>query len=55
MGGIRSAFGMAAALGIVVPATALMLSFRLDLPAGPTCVALLAAVVLGAFLAGARR
>jgi ABC-type Mn2+/Zn2+ transport system permease subunit len=45
MGSIRSVFGLAAALGILVPAIALALSFRFDLPAGPTCVALLAAIV----------
>lgn len=49
-GGIRSAFAIAASLGAVVPIVALMLSFRLDLPSGPTCVALLALVALTAFL-----
>jgi zinc transport system permease protein len=55
MASIRSVFAMAAALGIVVPAIALALSFRFDLPAGPTCVALLAAIVLSAFVAHRRR
>jgi ABC-type Mn2+/Zn2+ transport system permease subunit len=51
MGSIRSVFGLAAALGILVPAIALALSFRFDLPAGPTCVALLAAIVMSALVA----
>jgi zinc transport system permease protein len=50
MGGIRSTFVMAAAIGVSVPAIALMLSFSLDLPSGPTCVALLALTVLAAYL-----
>jgi ABC-type Mn2+/Zn2+ transport system permease subunit len=55
MGGIRSAFVMAAGIGITVPAIALMLSFHLDLPSGPACVALLALVVGAAFIVRARR
>jgi ABC-type Mn2+/Zn2+ transport system permease subunit len=50
-GGIRTAFVLAAALGVIVPAVALILSFYLDLPSGPACVALLALVALAAFLA----
>jgi ABC-type Mn2+/Zn2+ transport system permease subunit len=55
MGGIRSAFAMAAGIGVIVPALALMLSFQLDLPSGPACVALLALVVAGAMVARSRR
>jgi ABC-type Mn2+/Zn2+ transport system permease subunit len=55
MGGIRSTFVMAAAIGVSVPAIALMLSFSLDLPSGPTCVALLALIVLGAYLTNVAR
>jgi ABC-type Mn2+/Zn2+ transport system permease subunit len=50
-GGIRTAFVLAAALGVIVPTVALILSFYLDLPSGPACVALLALVALVAFLA----
>jgi ABC-type Mn2+/Zn2+ transport system permease subunit len=42
---IRSAFMVAAGLGITVPVLALALSFYLDLPAGPACVALLTVAV----------
>jgi ABC-type Mn2+/Zn2+ transport system permease subunit len=49
-GGIRSAFVLAAALGVLIPVVALILSFYLDLPSGPACVALLALVALAAIL-----
>lgn len=39
---IRATFIVAAALGAVVPCLALAASFSFDLPAGPTCAALLA-------------
>jgi ABC-type Mn2+/Zn2+ transport system permease subunit len=39
---IRRAFIVAAGFGIIVPVLALAMSFYLDLPAGPACVALLA-------------
>lgn len=55
MGGIRSAFAMSAAIGVTVPAVALMLSFQFDLPSGPACVALLALVGTAAFIARAGR
>jgi ABC-type Mn2+/Zn2+ transport system permease subunit len=42
---VRATFVTAAALSIVLPSLALALSFWLDLPAGPTSVALLAASV----------
>jgi ABC-type Mn2+/Zn2+ transport system permease subunit len=42
---IRSAFMVAAGLGITVPVLALAMSFHLDLPAGPACVALLTVAV----------
>jgi ABC-type Mn2+/Zn2+ transport system permease subunit len=42
---VRSAFTIAAALGAFVPPLGLAISFFLDLPAGPTSVALLAAGV----------
>lgn len=42
---VRATFATAAALSIVLPCLALVLSFYLDLPAGPTSVALLAVSV----------
>jgi ABC-type Mn2+/Zn2+ transport system permease subunit len=42
---IRTTFVISAGLGMVVPSLALVVSFYLDLPAGPTTVALLALVV----------
>lgn len=48
--GIRTAFVLTAAFGVIVPTAALMLSFYLDLPSGPACVALLALVALAAVL-----
>lgn len=42
---VRATFVTAAGLGMIVPALALVLSFYLDLPAGPAAVALLAASV----------
>jgi zinc transport system permease protein len=44
-GSIRTTFVIATLLGMVVSAAALALSFALDLPAGPTTVALLALAV----------
>ena len=50
---VRMTFLVAAALGVVVPSLALVLSFRFDLPAGPACVALLALSVPVAGVVGA--
>jgi ABC-type Mn2+/Zn2+ transport system permease subunit len=38
---IRAAFLAAAALGLIMPSLALAVSFLVDLPAGPTCAAIL--------------
>jgi ABC-type Mn2+/Zn2+ transport system permease subunit len=43
---MRSTFALAAGLGIVMSSLALVVSYQLDLPAGPTTVALLALAVL---------
>ena len=42
---VRATFGVAALLGASVPCVALVMSFYLDLPAGPASVALLAITV----------
>jgi ABC-type Mn2+/Zn2+ transport system permease subunit len=42
---IRTTFVVAAGLGVAAASLALVVSFQLDLPAGPTAVALLALVV----------
>jgi zinc transport system permease protein len=47
---VRATFAVATAVGAAVPSVALLLSFYLDLPAGPTAVALLALGVPCAFI-----
>jgi len=55
MRSIRSTFGMSAILGVVLACSGVVVSFYLDLPPGPTSVALLAVSVPFAALAGRRR
>jgi zinc transport system permease protein len=52
---VRAVFATAAGLGILLPSLGLAASFYLDLPAGPAAVALLAAGVPIAAIAGHRR
>jgi ABC-type Mn2+/Zn2+ transport system permease subunit len=52
---VRAVFATAAGLGTVLPCLGLAASFYLDLPAGPAAVALLAAGVPIAAIAGHRR
>ena len=52
---VRAVFATAAGLGMVLPCLGLAASFYLDLPAGPAAVALLAAGVPLAAIAGHRR
>jgi manganese/iron transport system permease protein len=51
---VRAVFVMAAGLGMLLPCLGLVASFYLDLPAGPAAVALLAASVPLAAIAGRR-
>lgn len=55
MRSIRSTFGMSATLGVVLACLGVVVSFYLDLPPGPTSVALLAVSVPLAALVGRRR
>jgi len=53
--GVRAAFATAAAIAVACALAGLALSFRLDLPTGPLTVALLAAAVPAAAIAGRLR
>jgi zinc transport system permease protein len=54
-GSVQATFVVATVLGSTVPVVALALSFYLDLPVGPACVALLALTVGGAVFTAAAR